>query len=141
MDCGHSFCDECWIEYFIIKIKDGHSRRVTCMEFKCGAIFDEDQVRRLVGSKDPESVDRYERFLLESYIEDNSKVQWCPSIPHCGNAIRVEREQYCEVQCTCGQQFCFNCLEEPHSPCSCGRCGKRNLTFRLKMELSTQEIQ
>ncbi|CAM6090132.1 unnamed protein product [Calypogeia fissa] len=119
MDCGHSFCNECWTQYFIMKIKEGQSRRVTCMEYQCGAICDEDKVRSLVGSKDPESVDRYERFLLESYIEDNANVKWCPSIPHCGNAIRVEGEPYCEIECICGQQFCFNCLAEPHSPCSC----------------------
>ncbi len=109
-----------WTQYFIIKIKEGQSRRVTCMEHQCGAICDEDKVRKLVGGQDPESVERYERFLLESYIEDNAKVKWCPSIPHCGNAIRVDGEPYCEIECTCGQQFCFNCMAEPHSPCSCG---------------------
>lgn len=108
-----------WTQYFIIKIKDGQSRRVTCMEHQCGAICDEDKVRDLVGSEDPESVERYERFLLESYIEDNAKVKWCPSTPHCGNAIRLEGEPYCEIECICGQQFCFNCMAEPHSPCSC----------------------
>lgn len=119
MDCGHAFCNECWTQYFIIKIKDGQSRRVTCMEHNCGAICDEDKVRDLVGLQDPESVQRYERFLLESYIEDNAKVKWCPSTPHCGNAIRLEGEPFCEIECKCGQQFCFNCMAEPHSPCSC----------------------
>lgn len=119
MDCGHAFCNDCWTRYFIIKIKDGQSRRVTCMEHQCYAICDEDKVRELVGLKDPESVERYERFLLESYIEDNAKVKWCPSTPHCGNAIRLEGEPYCEIECICGQQFCFNCMAEPHSPCSC----------------------
>jgi ariadne-1 len=89
------------------------------MEHPCSAICDEDKVRELVGAQDPEAVERYERFLLESYIEDNSKVKWCPSTPHCGNAIRLEGEPYCEIECTCGQQFCFNCMGDPHSPCSC----------------------
>ncbi|KAK4280478.1 hypothetical protein QN277_012101 [Acacia crassicarpa] len=40
--------------------------------------------------------EKFDRFLLESYIEDNKRVQWCPSIPHCGNAIRVEDDQLCE---------------------------------------------
>lgn len=119
MDCGHAFCNECWTKYFIIKIKDGQSRRITCMSHQCGAICDEDKVRELVGSQDPESVERYERFLLESYIEDNAKVKWCPSVPHCGNAIRLEGDPFCEIECTCGKQFCFNCMAEPHSPCSC----------------------
>eukprot|EP01018_Ginkgo_biloba_P032064 Gb_09093 [translate_table: standard] len=119
MDCGHSFCNDCWTEYFIVKINEGQSRRVKCMAHKCNAICDEDVIRKLVSSKDPEEAERFERFLLESYIEDNNKVKWCPSIPNCGNAIRVEGDAYCEIECTCGQQFCFNCLAEAHSPCSC----------------------
>ncbi|KAK1276962.1 putative E3 ubiquitin-protein ligase ARI2 [Acorus gramineus] len=119
MDCGHCFCNDCWTEHFIIKINDGQSKRVRCMAHKCNAICDEDVVRKLVGRKHPDIADRFERFLLESYIEDNKKVKWCPSVPHCGNAIRVDGDAYCEVECTCGKQFCFNCSLEAHSPCSC----------------------
>lgn len=119
MDCGHFYCNDCWTEHFIVKINDGQSRRIRCMAPKCFAICDEAVVRRLVSAKHPEIADRFDRFLLESYIEDNNKVKWCPSTPHCGNAIRVEGDVYCEVECTCGRQFCFCCLSEAHSPCSC----------------------
>lgn len=119
MDCGHTFCNDCWTQHFLVKIKEGQSRRILCMAYKCKAICDEDIVRRLVSKKEPEAAEKFERFLLESYIEDNSKVKWCPSVPHCGNAIRVEGEPYCEIECICSQQFCFNCTAEAHSPCSC----------------------
>ncbi|XP_011627726.1 probable E3 ubiquitin-protein ligase ARI2 isoform X2 [Amborella trichopoda] len=119
MDCGHCFCNDCWTEHFIIKIKEGESRRVRCMAHKCNAICDEAIIRNLVSVKDPEVAERFERFLLESYIEDNGKVKWCPSVPHCGNAIRIDGDSYCEVECTCGLQFCFRCSSEAHSPCSC----------------------
>ncbi|EMS64542.1 putative E3 ubiquitin-protein ligase ARI2 [Triticum urartu] len=98
MDCGHNYCNECWTEYFIVKINEGQSRRVKCMAPKCNAICDEALVRKLVSAKRPDIAERFERFLLESYIEDNDTVKWCPSTPHCGNAIRVK---------------------EAHSPCSC----------------------
>ncbi|XP_042392398.1 probable E3 ubiquitin-protein ligase ARI2 isoform X1 [Zingiber officinale] len=119
MDCGHSFCNDCWTEHFIVKINDGQSRRIRCMALKCSAVCDEAVIRNLVSARCPDIADRFERFLLESYIEDNNKVKWCPSAPHCGNAIRVEGDIYCEVECTCGIQFCFSCLSEAHSPCSC----------------------
>ncbi|CAL9186648.1 unnamed protein product, partial [Musa hybrid cultivar] len=119
MDCGHSFCNDCWTEHFIVKINDGQSRRIRCMAPKCTAVCDEAVIRNLVSAKHPDIADRFDRFLLESYIEDNNKVKWCPSVPHCGNAIRVEGDIYCEVECTCGIQFCFSCLSEAHSPCSC----------------------
>ncbi|XP_071923471.1 probable E3 ubiquitin-protein ligase ARI2 isoform X4 [Coffea arabica] len=89
------------------------------MAHECYAICDEENVRNLVSGRDPHVAEKFGRFLLESYIEDNKKVKWCPSVPHCGNAIRVECDEYCEVQCACGVQFCFSCSSEAHSPCSC----------------------
>jgi len=108
-----------WIEHFIVKINEGQSKRIRCMQHKCNSICDEAVVRTLLSRKHPDMAEKYERFLLESYIEDNKRVKWCPSTPHCGNAIRVEDDELCEVECSCGLQFCFRCLSEAHSPCSC----------------------
>ncbi|KAG1348161.1 RBR-type E3 ubiquitin transferase [Cocos nucifera] len=88
MDCGHSYCNDCWTQHFIIQINDGKSRCIRCMASKCNAICDEAVVRSLVKERHPDIADRFDRFLLESYIEDNNMVKWCPSKPHCGNAIR-----------------------------------------------------
>ncbi|KAH7660933.1 E3 ubiquitin ligase RBR family protein [Dioscorea alata] len=120
MSCGHYYCNNCWTEHFIVKINNGASRRISCITPKCNAICDEAIVRKLVAKKCPDVVCRFDRFLLESYVEDNNKVKWCPSTPHCGNAICVEDDHpCCEVECSCGLLFCFNCLSEAHSPCSC----------------------
>ncbi|XP_051147152.1 probable E3 ubiquitin-protein ligase ARI2 isoform X3 [Andrographis paniculata] len=119
MDCGHCFCNDCWTEHFIVKINEGQSKRITCMAHKCNAICDEAIVRKLVSVRHPNLAEKFDRFLLESYIEDNKMVKWCPSAPHCGNAIRVENDEFCEVECSCGFQFCFSCSSEAHSPCSC----------------------
>ncbi|XP_057468810.1 probable E3 ubiquitin-protein ligase ARI1 isoform X1 [Actinidia eriantha] len=119
MDCGHCFCNNCWTEHFIVKINEGQSKRISCMAHKCNTICDEGKIRNLVCTSQPDLVEKFDRFLLESYIEDNSRVKWCPSVPHCGNAIRVEDDKYCEVECACGMQFCFSCSLEAHSPCSC----------------------
>ncbi|KAL8540278.1 hypothetical protein ACS0TY_001753 [Phlomoides rotata] len=111
-----------WTEHFIVKINEGQSKRIRCMAHKCNTICDEATVRKLVRSRHPDGPDlaeKFDRFLLESYIEDNKMVKWCPSAPHCGNAIRVENDEFCEVECSCGVQFCFNCISEAHSPCSC----------------------
>lgn len=63
--------------------------------------------------------ERYLTSLLESYVNDNVNVKWCPSVPNCGNAIRLNRDESCEPICDCGLHFCFACLEESHSPCTC----------------------
>ncbi len=54
--------------------------------------------------------------------QDNQLVRWCPSVPHCGRALRVAGEVHCEPECACGQRFCFACALEPHSPCTCDMC-------------------
>lgn len=119
MDCGHYFCNECWTEHFVVRINEGQSRRVRCMAHKCDAVCDDGKIRTLVGARDSLVAQKFERFLLESYIEDNKRVKWCPSVPHCGNAIRVDEDELSEVECSCGHQFCFGCSSEAHSPCSC----------------------
>jgi ariadne-1 len=55
----------------------------------------------------------------ESYVDDNKRVKWCPSAPHCGHAVRVPGDPHCDVECACGQRFCFACTEAPHSPATC----------------------
>ena len=102
-----------------MKINEGQSRRIRCMALKCNAVCDEEKIRQLVSTRDPNLSEKFDRFLLESYIEDNRRVKWCPSVPHCGNAIQIEDDELCEVECPCGMQFCFSCLSEAHSPCSC----------------------
>ncbi|XP_052197020.1 probable E3 ubiquitin-protein ligase ARI2 isoform X2 [Diospyros lotus] len=119
MDCGHSFCNNCWTQHFVVKINEGQSKRITCMAHKCNAICDDSIIRNFVSRRHPDLAEKFDRFLLESYIEDNKMVKWCPSTPHCGNAISVEEDEFCEVECSCGLQFCFSCLAEAHSPCSC----------------------
>ncbi|XP_024515823.1 probable E3 ubiquitin-protein ligase ARI1 [Selaginella moellendorffii] len=119
MDCGHAFCNDCWLENFTVKIMEGESRKLKCMAFKCATICDEEKVRAVLAFRNSEALARYERCLLESYIEDNAAVKWCPSVPHCGNAIKVEGGPYWEIECLCSHQFCFNCLKLPHSPLSC----------------------
>lgn len=88
------------------------------MAHECNAICDEEIIRNLVSARDPNMAVKFDRFLLESYIEDNRKIKWCPSVPHCGNAIRMDDPEF-EVECSCGLQFCFSCSSEAHSPCSC----------------------
>lgn len=105
----------------MVQIREGRSRRIMCMAHECNTVCDESAIRNLVSKRNRELVERFDRCLLESYIEENRLVQWCPSVPHCGNAIRVESESdvLCEVGCKCGLEFCFKCLSEAHSPCLC----------------------
>ncbi|KAF0922218.1 hypothetical protein E2562_029113 [Oryza meyeriana var. granulata] len=120
MDCGHCFCNDCWTEHFFASVSGGQ-KQIRCMAVRCTAICDEDMAQRLLGRKYPDAARRLGHFLLESYVEDNGAVRWCPSAPHCGHAIRVDGgDRWCDVSCPCGVSFCFSCGASPaHSPCPC----------------------
>eukprot|EP00210_Caulerpa_lentillifera_P003053 g2915.t1 len=134
MSCGHCFCNDCWMSHFSVQINDGNSCQLRCMAFRCNYICDENKVNpspsipvhdsvalkvleMLNGY--PKAQARYQRSLEESYINDNMNVKWCPSVPHCGNAIKVNGNECCEPLCNCGMKFCFTCLSNAHSPCTC----------------------
>lgn len=38
----------------------------------------------------------------DSYVDDNKRVKWCPSVPHCGHAVRTNKEPFCEVGAALG---------------------------------------
>ncbi|KAJ3674438.1 hypothetical protein LUZ60_005054 [Juncus effusus] len=121
MDCGHHFCNSCWTEHFIMSINNNQATQIRCMSINCRIICDQNTVYHLTLKKDREAATRFTRFLTESYVTDNSSVQWCPSTPPCGRAIRIapRSDSFREVECLCGTRFCFNCLGEAHSPCPC----------------------
>lgn len=118
MDCGHPFCNECWKTHFKTQIEDGQARSLRCMAFKCGVACDEDKVVELLRGNTA-LLEKYEQARLLSYIEDNSNVRFCPSVPWCGRAVQVEGDPFCEPECSCGATFCFKCGKAPHSPCTC----------------------
>jgi hypothetical protein len=37
-------------------------------------------------------LNKYKQSHLESYMEDNQRVAFCPSVPWCGRAIEVRRQ-------------------------------------------------
>ncbi|KAI7743844.1 hypothetical protein M8C21_031483, partial [Ambrosia artemisiifolia] len=110
------------------------SRRIRCMAHKCFTICDESIIRNLVSKRHPDLAEKFDRFLLESYIEDNKMVKWCPSAPHCGNAIRVEEDEFCEVECSCVAYLKLILLVLV----SCGNFGLRNVEMNQKQSIGSR---
>eukprot|EP01119_Soliformovum_irregulare_P021754 TRINITY_DN730_c0_g1_i2.p1 TRINITY_DN730_c0_g1~~TRINITY_DN730_c0_g1_i2.p1 ORF type:complete len:592 (-),score=120.57 TRINITY_DN730_c0_g1_i2:10-1785(-) len=128
LNCGHQFCNECWTRHVSLKINEGQSRRIHCMSPKCNVVLDETLVPKFI---DKQSHARYVNSLLDSYVEDNAYLTWCPSVPHCGNAAKIFSGTggTVQIRCKCGNFFCFGCGEEAHTPCSC----KQKKTWNQKL--------
>ena len=87
-----------------------------CLEPNCNDVIGEDLVEFLMSGACKK---RYREFLFRSSVENNKRIRWCPA-PDCECAIeyRFRSESY-DGTCDCSFRFCWNCVEESHSPVSC----------------------
>lgn len=120
--CGHPYCFSCWGGYIGTSINDGPGcLMLRCPDPACGAAVDQDMINLLASAEDK---DKYDRYLIRSYIEDNKKTKWCPA-PGCEHAVNFDAggENF-DVSCLCSYSFCWNCTEEAHRPVDCGTVSK-----------------
>ncbi|KAL7109972.1 hypothetical protein ACP275_06G208000 [Erythranthe tilingii] len=120
--CGHPFCVICWQGYIDTAINDGPGcLMLRCPDPSCGAAVGQDMVNKLASNEDRE---KYNRYFLRSFVEDNRKTKWCPA-PGCDYAVDfiVGGGTY-DVSCRCSHSFCWKCVEEAHRPVDCGTVSK-----------------
>lgn len=123
--CGHLFCRMCWETYISVSINDGSGcLMLRCPQPKCGAAVGQDLIFCLASDEDK---NKYDDYLVRSYVEDGKKtIRWCPS-PGCDCAVdyvglgstSTSSRTSNEVICHCSHGFCWNCMEEAHSPVDC----------------------
>ncbi|XP_064955900.1 probable E3 ubiquitin-protein ligase ARI7 isoform X3 [Musa acuminata AAA Group] len=120
--CGHPFCRACWRGYISTSISDGPGcLMLQCPDPSCGAAVGQNMVDVLAPEEDK---DKYSRYLLRSYVEDNRKIKWCPA-PGCEFAVKfVMGSGSYDICCFCSYSFCWNCTEEAHRPVDCDTVAK-----------------
>ncbi|XP_068317333.1 probable E3 ubiquitin-protein ligase ARI8 [Pyrus communis] len=120
--CGHPFCSSCWAGYISTAINDGPGcLMLRCPDPSCSAVVCQDMINDLASYEEKE---KYSRYFIRSYVEDNRKTKWCPA-PGCDYAIDfiVGGGSY-DVTCRCSYSFCWSCTEEAHRPVDCGTVSK-----------------
>lgn len=119
LPCNHGFyCEDCWTDYVKTGIQDGKGcLALQCPTSKCEERLRLTDVRRFcpIGGVLAES---YERFLTDSYVDDNPTLAWCRG-PGCDRICRAPAPPASHVRCSCGTQWCFSCGEDPHLPVRC----------------------
>ena len=135
LGCGHRYCLECWGHHVDTQVRDG-SCRIRCMAEGCFAMCTPALVQRAASST---SVDRFSKALTESYVADNPRVAYCPSVPPCGRVIKVEAHASprVEVECECENIFCFACKQPSHTPAPCDWAVKWKRKSRDESETAT----
>ncbi|KAM7494414.1 hypothetical protein LguiB_029023 [Lonicera macranthoides] len=120
--CGHPFCFTCWQGYINTAVNGGPGCLMfRCPDPSCGAAVGQDMINLLAFDDDKE---KYNRYFLRSFVEDNRKTKWCPA-PGCDYAVDfiVGSGSY-DVTCHCSYSFCWNCTEEAHRPVDCDTVSK-----------------
>ena len=118
LSCGHYFCSDCWTAYLHSQINDGQKCVFTkCMGMRCtldhahkfgcscNELVPEAVFQRFV--TDARLLDKYQRWLLDSFVEGQRHIKWCPR-PGCTFAASYASGGTKAIQCLCGYFFCFS---------------------------------
>jgi ariadne-1 len=91
LECGHSFCIDCWRQYLRIKIMDeGIGQTIPCPA-QCDILVDDKLVLTLID--DGHVRRKYQHLITNSFVECNRNMRWCPGT-NCTNAIKAP---YCDL--------------------------------------------
>jgi len=117
--CRHYYCKNCWQGYIHAAVDNGPAcLDLRCIDPDCKAVVSRSIIDEVV---DEQHSEKYKRYSVRSYVEDNRKLAWCPA-PDCTYAAESLVEapgEALDVFCNCGNTFCFNCGEEAHRPADC----------------------
>ena len=90
------------------------------MEQSCGLMLDELSVLRLLeNAKDAQVVKVYTKLAAKALVRDMKGLRPC-SATDCEFVLRADLILAREVECKCGNRFCFACGLNYHRPASCG---------------------
>ncbi|KAK7251257.1 hypothetical protein RIF29_34294 [Crotalaria pallida] len=120
LGCGHPYCINCWKDYIDTKINEGLDKclALKCPNPSCTIAVDGDMIHQFASEPNR---NKYDQFLLRSYVEKNKNMKWCPG-PDCEFAIVFQPNgvnKKLDVSCLCHYSFCWNCGEDAHSPVDC----------------------
>ncbi|EOA22098.1 hypothetical protein CARUB_v10002648mg [Capsella rubella] len=132
VSCGHPYCKTCWTGYITTKIEDGsRCLRIVCPEPSCPAAVGQELIDKVAEKEDK---DKYDRYLLRSYVEEGKKFKWCPS-PRCEYAVDFHGSSTSnDVSCMRSFRFFYNCCEDAHTPMDCDTVEKWLLKNRDESE-------
>lgn len=124
LNCGHSFCKNCWTMHFETQISQGKFQ-IRCMAPACEFLSPEDFVLNLVTK--PISRNRYQQFAFQDYVKSHPELRFCPGIG-CQIIVRSQDLSPKKAVCKhCGKSFCFRCGIDYHAPTDCNTIKKWNL--------------
>eukprot|EP01107_Rhizomastix_libera_P014561 TRINITY_DN471_c0_g2_i2.p1 TRINITY_DN471_c0_g2~~TRINITY_DN471_c0_g2_i2.p1 ORF type:complete len:377 (+),score=95.05 TRINITY_DN471_c0_g2_i2:409-1539(+) len=116
-DCDHRFCWDCILSQVRTQVDSGNVEPKCCAA-NCKHIFGYEELRLILGQRDPAELEKYEKFLLRKAIEKIPGSICCPK-RGCDNMMIVEPGMTMARCPTCKFAFCVNCKEGWHDDFTC----------------------
>ena len=121
LGCGHTFCTGCYRGFLRNQVAEGPACVVArCPEYKCARAVPASVFAALLGAED--CVAAYSRYAVRQFVEASKTHRYCPA-PGC-EMVSEGNARTPAVVCSCGHQYCFQCTQEDHRPCSCDTLAK-----------------
>lgn len=119
--CRHQHCLSCWQAYLESHIVvTGCTQSISCLS-RCIQVIDDEQILILL-KNNPSLCQRYQQFLVDTYVDSNRLTHWCPG-NGCSMIVKIKSySPKCAQMIECDQcktVFCFQCSQQWHAPIEC----------------------
>ena len=98
----------------------GCTQAISCLS-RCIQVIDDEVILNLLQNNE-NLRDRYQRFLVDAFVESNRLTHWCPG-NSCSMIVKMKSySPQCAqmIECdVCKTIFCFQCLKQWHAPIQC----------------------
>lgn len=123
MECGHSYCRECWRRYIERSMETKEPRcfsKLTCPHEVCGELLTERDLEILVS---PELFRIFRNYQIRDFVEGCDKFAYCRG-ENCDRIIHIRQSAdssgkiyaFCD---SCQKEFCAGCGLDRHFPATC----------------------
>ena len=115
--CGHSYCNSCWYDFFSAQIQENKLTSIKCLNYECQEKLNDEFIIHLLNNNN-ELIKKYKKYKLEYEILNNPNKKNCP-FPNCDSYLELKDPKNKDVTCLNNHTFCFLCLQKPHGKLAC----------------------
>lgn len=115
--CGHTFCGECFHDYFKSLIEEQNKdHKLKCPQFGCETKPTQDEVKNIISE---DCFKKFQKFQLNRKVATDKNLLFCSKIG-CENVLNVMNAQKNMLLCSeCKQKTCKKCKQEFHGNKNC----------------------
>lgn len=123
-ECQHTFCAECFEEYFRSLIEDQlKDHKLQCPEYGCSTKPSQEEVESIISS---DCHKKYTKFQTNRKVAMDKNLLFCSKMG-CETVLDMREAEKKGIKCiTCKQKTCKSCKEPFHGNNDCGKASQQN---------------